>query len=68
MQRIYKHYDLPLAEPAIRLRRQSCSSYAGGRLADPPPLPPGGALGPSALYALTSKRRSDVPLYIMRSR
>lgn len=30
MQRIYKHYDLPLRHPAIKLRRASFSSYAGG--------------------------------------
>ena len=43
MQRIYKHYDLPLHDPAIRLRRASFSSYAGVRF------------GLSGLYLLSSR-------------
>lgn len=30
LQRVYKHYDLPLRHPAIKLRRASFSSYGGG--------------------------------------
>jgi hypothetical protein len=36
LQRVYKHYDLPLRHPGIRLRRASFSSYAGGHLSATP--------------------------------
>ncbi len=31
MQRIYKHYDMPLNHPAIELQKASFSSYAGAQ-------------------------------------